>query len=240
MNMFSSGWLQRMADKSGTTPDSRIQAMFQILQDWTDVPGIREQLQSAAADETTQHALKAYLQYLVEASGATDPELVGMQLHMILLGALNEEMREPGSRALEHAGKAALLLVNAQKLVRRRMARGHMAVAASVMLMAGLTTLFMARQHPEPAMARPVTVIAATPATTSPDKISALYHLHHRVHAASCSYPQALMLAPEERAPFLENVIDGNVSKLPPESIVMVNQLYQKVDCYYPPQAMLL
>lgn len=238
MNMFSSGWLQRMADKSGTTPASRLQGMFRILQDWADVPGIREQFQHAAADKAAQNALKAYLLQLVQASGASDPELLGMQLHMILLGAVNEEMREPGGHAFEHAGKAALLLLDAEKPA-RRLAPGHMAMAASVMLAAGLTALFMVRQPPE-IMTQPVRMAGVVPASTSPDRISSLYHLHQRVHAASCSYPQALMLAPEERAPFLENVIDGNVSKLPPESMMMVKQLYQKVDCYYPPKAMLL
>jgi len=48
------------------------------------------------------------------------------------------------------------------------------------------------------------------------------------------------MLAPEQRAPFLENVVDGDVADIQPESMVMVSQLYQKVDCYYPPAAMLL
>lgn len=57
---------------------------------------------------------------------------------------------------------------------------------------------------------------------------------------ANCSYPQALMLPSEQRAPFIERVVNGNVGGLQPESMAMVNQLYQKLDCYYPPAAMLL
>jgi hypothetical protein len=48
------------------------------------------------------------------------------------------------------------------------------------------------------------------------------------------------MLAPEQRAPFIENVVDGNVGNIKSEAMGMVSQLYQKVDCYYPPAAMLL
>jgi hypothetical protein len=70
--------------------------------------------------------------------------------------------------------------------------------------------------------------------------VSALYHLHEQIRTANCSYPQALMLAPEQRAPFIERVVDGNVGNMQPESMVLVSQLYQKVDCYYPPAAMLL
>jgi hypothetical protein len=48
------------------------------------------------------------------------------------------------------------------------------------------------------------------------------------------------MLPPEQRAVYLEHVISGSVERLAPETLVMVNQLYQKVQCYYPPAAMLL
>lgn len=239
MNIISSGWLQRMVDKAGKTPESRIQALFQILQDWVDVPDIRLQLQDAPLDEAGQRALKSYLLQLVEASRVTNPEMVAGQLHMILLGALNEEMRQPGSRALEHGGQAAILLVNAQLAV-RRVTHGSLAIAASVVLMASVLTLLFARQQPEPIGARPLQMVAAASALPSPDRVAAFYHLHEQIRAANCSYPQALMLASEQRAPFLENVVDGNMGTIQPESMVMVSQLYRKVDCYYPPAAMLL
>lgn len=239
MNIFSSGWLQRMVDKAGTTPASRIHALFQILQDWVDVPGMRQQLQDAPLDEAAQRALKAYLLQLVQASGVTHPGMVAGQLYMILLGALNETMREPASQALEHGGKAALLLVNAQ-LPGRRVSRGNLAIAASVVLTVGALSLLIARQQQLPVVARPSLVAAAVSAAPSPDRLAAFYHLHEQIRAANCSYPQALMLAPEQRAPFLENVVDGDVADIQPESMVMVSQLYQKVDCYYPPAAMLL
>lgn len=66
------------------------------------------------SDEAGQRALKAYLLRLVEASKVTRPDLVASQMHMILLGALNEELRQHGSQALEHAGQAAVLLMTAQ------------------------------------------------------------------------------------------------------------------------------
>lgn len=239
MNIFSSGWLQRMVDKAGTTPDARIHALFRILQDWLDMPGMRQQLQDAPLDEAGQRALKAYLLQLLQASKVTHPGMVADQVTMLLLGALNQAMREPGSQALEYGGKAALLLVSAQ-MPDRRVARGGLALAASVVLMAGVLTLFIARQPLPPMVARPLLAVAGVSAVSSPDRIAAFYHLHEQIQAANCSYPQALMLAPEQREPFLDNVVNGNVGDMRPESVVMVSQLYQKVDCYYPPAAMLL
>jgi hypothetical protein len=238
MNIFSSGWLQRMVDKAGNTPARRIQVLFQILQDWSDVPGFRQQLHDVMSDKTGQRALKAYLLQLVEASKVTHSDLVASQVHMILLGALNEELRQPGSQALEHAGQAAVLLINAQ-LPARKVSYGRMAIAASVMLMAGVLALLYTGQQPEQISMHPQT-IAAISAAPSPESVAALYRMHEKMQAANCSYPQALMMAPEQRAPFLENVVDGNIGKMQPEALIMVSQLYQKVDCYYPPAAMLL
>lgn len=239
MNIFSSGWLQRMVDKAGKTPEARIQALFQILQDWVDVPGIRQQIQEVPLDESGRLALKEYLLHLVSAAGVTSPDMVADQLHMILLGALNEEIRQSGSQALECAGKAAALLVTAQLQNRRMSHNSNLAIAASVILMASMLTLFVTRQQPEPIAVRSVQLAAAASAP-SPERIASLYQLHEQMQAASCLYPQALMMPPEQRAPFLENVVNGRVGNIRPETIDMVSQLYKKVDCYYPPAAMLL
>jgi hypothetical protein len=239
MNIYSSGWLQHMADKAGKTPADRIHAVFQILQDWIEAPGMRQQLQDAPLDAASQQALKSYLQQLVEATGVTNPAVVTVQLHMMLLGALNEEMRQPGSQALEHGRTAALLLLTSQ-LPDRRVNSVNIALAASVVLMVGILSMFFTQQQPELSATSPMRLVAIAPVAPSPEKVAAIYHLHDQMLAANCSYPQALMLAPEQRAPFLENVVNGNLSKIQPESMIMINQLYQKVDCYYPPAAMLL
>ena len=240
MNIFSSGWLQRMADKSGKTPTSRIESVFHILHDWVDVPGMRQQLCDALLDNDSLHLLKSHLALLVHASGASNPEMVADQVYMILLGALNEEVRHSSSRSLIQASQAALILVTAQIPVRHSH-RSKYAVAASIMIMAGSLTWIFTHQHPpEIVAAQPARIVALVSVPTNPDRVSALYHLHEKISTADCSYPQALMLAPEQRAPFIENVVDGDIGDVPPESMVMVSQLYQKVDCYYPPAAMLL
>lgn len=240
MNIFSSGWLQHMVDKAAITPTARIQTLFQILQDWSDAPGLRAQLQEATHDEDGQRAIMAYLLQLVEATGVAMPEVVARQLHMVLLGALVQEMRQPGTHALEHAKSAAIQLVTAQMPSRRSRHFANTAIVASVALMVSISAIFLTRQAPVPVAVAPMRLMTTSAAISSPDKIAEIYHLHAQMQAANCSYPQALMLAPDQRGPFLENVVNGDLSKMRPEAIVMVSQLYQKVDCYYPPSAMLL
>ncbi|MEQ1600272.1 MAG: hypothetical protein ABL885_00725 [Methylophilaceae bacterium] len=238
--MFSSGWLQHLVDKAGKTPLSRIEAIFHILHDWLKVPDMRQKLRETLVDSQSQRELKAYLLQLVQASGTARPEMVTEQIYMVLLGALSDEIRHAGSDSLLQAGQAALMLVKAQTPVRRTNDR-KFAMAISVMVTTGSLAGFLAFQQ-SPGIKAPLAAqkVAAISTVSSPDKASALYHLHEQVRMANCSYPQALMLPSEQRAPFIERVVNGNVGGLQPESMAMVNQLYQKLDCYYPPAAMLL
>jgi len=233
MNIFTSGWLQRMVNKAGKTPVSRIQSLFQILHDWIEVPEVRSQIQEVSLDKAGWHALRAYLLQLVDATGVTNPDMVAGQIHMILLGAINEEIRNPGSQAIEHGGQAAILLVNAQLPI-KKMTQHKFAVAASVLLVAGLLTLLLAHLQTTQVSAQQMQVEAAVSIAPSPDQVATLYHLHDQTHAMNCSYPQALMLAPELRAPYIENIVNGDIGEIQPEAIAKVSKLYQKVDCYYP------
>lgn len=239
MNIVSSGWLQRMADKSGTSAEARIQAVFQILQDWIDVPDIRQQLQSQPLDGSDQAALQSYLQKQLQGTRVKQPAVVAIQLQMVLLGALSEELRNPGSQALTQGQQTVKVLIRAQ--TPNSIAFKSMAIAAAIFVVLGSFTLLLPQsQQYTPQHVHPLQVATLTDMPPSPDQVAKIYHLHEQLQAANCSYPQALMLAPEQRAPFMDRVVNGSTDKLQPESIMMINQLYQKVDCYYPPAAMLL
>lgn len=242
MNILFSDWLKRMVEKAGSTPQARIDALFKILQDWTDAPGMRQRLQEAPLSEADHRALKAYLLQLVLACGVSNPESVSGQLYLILLGALSEEMRNPHSHALSHAGQAANLLV-ARQAASRTGARSAMVAVASVLVVASALVLYVPTlerrsqiETESPGFSR----IALATVATNPDRVAALYQMHDKIQTGQCGYPQALMLPPEQRALFLENVVSLDKGKIAPESFMLVSQLYQKVDCYYPPAAMLL
>lgn len=227
-------------DRAAAKPRGRIVALFGVLQDWMDAPGIRQLLQVESLTDAGQREIKTYLLHLATDAGVPNPEILASQLSLILFGALNEELRNPGSGALLQAGQAADLLVAGHIDTRRSPQRYVRYVApltavlvAIAVLMPYPGSLVPVEQHrPQP--------VRAIPVVSNPDQVAAIYHMHDAMRAGDCWYPQALMLPPEQRAVYLEHVISGSVERLAPETLVMVNQLYQKVQCYYPPAAMLL
>lgn len=83
-------------------------------------------------------------------------------------------------------------------------------------------------------------VRSMAPVTTRPDQLVALYQMNEKLRTGQCSYPQALMLAAEQRATFLEGVVNIDTLNTATTNLDEVSQLYQKVHCSYAPAAMLL
>lgn len=242
MKILASGWLQRMAQKAGTTPQARMLALFDILQDWVEAPSMQQSLLDAAPVNADQSGLRTFLVQLAVKAGASDADALASQLYSILLGALREELRDPDRQALFHARLAAERLIASQMKSRAPM-RGVMVVSATALAMLLLLSVFAFNIKRQASSFAPLPVAMAKarmPDTLNPDQVAAVYHMHDKIRAGECGYPQALMLPPEQRAVYMENVVSGNGNHLMPATLVLVNQLYQRVDCYYPPAAMLL
>lgn len=240
MEILSSDWLRRMVEKAAATPRGRISALFGVLQDWTDAPGMRQLLREEWLNDNGQREIKKFLLHLATGAGASHPEALASQLSLVLFGALSEELRNPGSGALLQGGRAADLLL-AGHVVMRGSPQRYARYAAPVMaVMAALALLMPYAGSLLPVEDHPAQPVRAIPVASSPDQVAAIYRMHDAMRAGDCWYPQALMLPPEQRAVYMDHVIAGNVERLSPEMLMMVNQLYQKVQCYYPPAAMLL
>ena len=59
MDILNSTWLVKMVEKSAKTPQIRLLSLFDILDDWTEAPGVSEQLE--AIEHAGAGSLKAYL-----------------------------------------------------------------------------------------------------------------------------------------------------------------------------------
>ncbi|MDR2876283.1 MAG: hypothetical protein LBV44_10225 [Methylobacillus sp.] len=244
MQIITSGWLRRMVMKSAATPMARIIALFSILQDWLDAPGLRAQLLAADFDGESHRALAALLRSLVADAGFNEPEKLAAQLSFILIGALNAELRNPGCQAMTQAGNAAAGLLAASKPA--RITAPRVLAAASVAFAVLLTGLFfIPHSSPTPppistarieAAPRPVEVAI----TFRPDLLSAIYQMHERLRSGQCSYPQALMMAASQRAMFLEGVVNIEKLNTATADLEEVSRLYQQISCSYAPAAMLL
>jgi hypothetical protein len=241
MHVFTSDWLQRMVMKSSHAPANRIVNLFFILQDWMDAPGIREQLN--AIDFSSQATLKVFIHTLVTDAGLSDPEKLSFQLQFLLIGALNDELRNPGSQAFARAATAATVMVDAAKPVQAVKAHALAAISFGfIAVMVGVLAIMPLSQQSEspqtPQLATPIHNVAIV--SPRPDRLAAIYQLHDRLQTGQCSYPQALMLAADQRALFLDGVVNIDRLNTTASNLDEVTQLYKKVDCSYAPAAMQL
>jgi hypothetical protein len=246
MQLLSSDWLKRMVKKSAQTPEARIANLFVILQDWLDAPGMREHLLATSLDSVDHQNLNSFLLSLVADANLVEPEKLAFQLYFILLGALNEEIRNPGCNSMAQASDAASSLVAAAKPPRfskpRMFSIPSVATVAMVAFIAGAllmpTTFRSGKTQPLEHIA--LQAQTGSPAVSRPDSLVALYQMNERIKAGQCSYPQALMLAADQRAVFMEDVVNIDQLNTAATNLDEVRQLYQKVTCYYAPAAMQL
>lgn len=241
MHIFTSDWLKRMVIKSAASPEARIFNLFGILQDWMEAPGIREQL--SRLDAADHFELHAFIYTLVTDAKLPDSEKLAFQLQFLLLGALSDELRNPGNKAMEQAGEAAAVMIAAAQPAGLNQAHRLAAVSFGMLaLMIGAMVLMPISMPPEPVLhaKQTIPVHAVIPASAQPDRLAAIYQLHDKLQTGQCSYPQALMMAADQRALFLDGVVNIDRLNTATTNLDEVSQLYQKVDCSFAPAAMLL
>lgn len=238
--MLNSEWLLKMLVKSGDTPRGRLLALFDIVDDWIDAPHARN---AAWITHDNDGRLLQFLTGQARLAGVTDPAVLAWQLQCLLLGAVSEELRRPGSGALQAAKATAATLLASRLTPPRRFAPAALAAGMVVAaILAGLPALAPSGRAPQPAMphaAAPATQYASPlqPVSVSPLQVAALHQSLARVRQGDCQYPQALMLAAELRSVYLDSVVNGVV---PTERahLHQASQLMRQVECYYPPAAM--
>lgn len=247
--MLYSDWLLNMLEKSGSDPRSRILALFDILHDWSTAPGISRDAANPCGASGTPDALLAYLTMQLTALRLAEPEALAQQVHFIALGAVQAKMSGTCDRAFAQGKNAVAVLLDARRKPQIARVRS-VAVAASVFVIAFSAFLVSSKDaaapHSSPAIAATpaamTTALAGLPPApshqgSSPDQMASLHDSLERIRQGVCQYPQALMLAPENRAVFLETVVNGSV----PDSANQMREahrLAQQVECYYPPVAM--
>lgn len=246
--MLHSDWLLKMMEKSGADPKAQILALFDILHDWTEAPGMRPAFAETALQSGSAEKLLAYLTWQTTALRLPDPEAVAHQIYCIALGALQAQLAASGGDAFVQARSAAAVLLDTG--IPRKSHVKAAALTASVCML--VAAVFVAPdigiepvRQPDAGAVLPLPLrtqaTALHPAkvlqANSPDQVASLHDSLERIRRGVCQYPQALMLPPEYRAIFIENVVNGSVS---PSTTDMpeIRKLVQKVECYYPPVAM--
>lgn len=244
MDILNSNWLVQMLAKAGKTPQTRLLSLFDILDDWTEAPGVSEQF------ETVEHAgavaLKAYLSLEAAKAGAALPEVLATQLHMMAASAIQEKLAGHNKAALVHAKSAAQALITAQTKKEFHIARSSVyAIAASfigILVIASSILLYNSTdiaQPPQVGIAQQSTIFkpVVNNVTASPQSTVALMKQIEQMRSGNCQLIEAIQLPDEQKSIYFQNIVLGQISTDPKEQ-ALVRELLGKIRCNYSPMLM--
>lgn len=231
--------LQSLKTHQHDKPRLNLLHVFDLMLNSTHPP-------SELAEELHQQkpGLIRLLRKQAKVSGAQLPDALAQQIFIMLDSALQQELQNPGSQAMQHARVATTALIHAQCDGSWRKLRDF-GMSASFISLLGIT-LFMAwymlRELP-PVQKSPSShqlwgAVAQDHTLKTSHVAAELYNMIERMHQGTCHFPQALMLNESERGVFLSAVMSGNLSSQA-DDLKLASQLLKKVNCEYKPLIMM-
>lgn len=246
MDILNSNWLIQMLKKTGQTPQAHLLSLFDILDDWTNAPGVGEQFEFGRPEDNAS-LLQTYLSLEAAKAGAALPEMLATQLYFMALSATQEKLQGNNQAGLQHAKSAADALITAQTKKEFRIARSSAyAIAASfigALVIAG--SLFILNKQtsetnqPQLATLAPVVeqLKVSNRLIATPEKTAALFAQIEQMRHGNCQLIEALQLPDSYKKIYFENIVLGQISTVPSEQII-VRELLQKIRCNYTPMLM--
>lgn len=245
MDILHSNWLVQMLRKSARTPEDRMLKLFDLLDDWSNAPGIAlepEQL----VPHTDANSLKTYLALEAEKAGAALPDMLANQLYFMAISAMQEKIIDHNDASMLHAKNAADALIKAQTKKEFHIPRASAyAVAASFIgtLFVG-AVVFFTTQYDKPQTTHVATTDAATtfqptfsPQYASPMSTATLVAEIERMRHGNCRLLEAIQLPDRYKSIYFQNIVLGQISTDPGEQKI-VRELLAKIRCNYTPMLM--
>lgn len=246
MNILNSNWLVQMLSKAGKTPQARLLGLFDILDDWSEAPGISEQFEMV--EHIGAEVLKTYLSLEAAKAGAALPEMLATQLHMMAASALREKLAGHNQAALTHAKSAAQALITAQTKKEFHIARSSVyAIAASFVGALVITASILLYNNLYPSHLNNIAVASqkntfkpvinndSLPA--SPQNTVALMKQIEQMRNGNCRLLEAIQLPDKHKSIYFQNIVLGQISTNPKEQ-KLVRELLSKIRCNYTPMLM--
>ncbi|MEQ1600269.1 MAG: TetR/AcrR family transcriptional regulator [Methylophilaceae bacterium] len=117
-------WLVNRLHRTATNPTEKLQQLFDAVEEWLANPQcsglafIKASAEFPQPDnpvhklsEELSHEFRDYITLLAKDAGIRCHEALGLQLSMLIEGAVLSEQLSPGSQALEFAKQAAYILI---------------------------------------------------------------------------------------------------------------------------------
>lgn len=246
-------WFFRLVENSGQSPAERLVAVFGVVENLLQAPDIRERLKQEFPGKAhclyQASELSDFLGTLADAAGMTNPAGMAQQLSILLQGAIAEELRNPGSGALNEAATVARVVID-KSTKGSRLEIGSRAGWASV---GGVVALLLAvtlnliptvpttTSHALPAARSSMVQVAhPVPAGVSPDEIEAVLALHEKFERGICRAPHLLVL-PQGQVTAYMNVVDARKPDDPAadsrnlRAFLAWFDTVKAIECYDPP-----
>lgn len=246
MDILNSNWLIQMLKKTEKTPQARLLSLFDVLDNWTDAPGLNTQFEPINP-ETNTNLLQTYLSLEAAKAGAALPEMLATQLYFMALSATQEKLHGNNNAGLQHAKSAAEALITAQTKKEFRIARSSAyAIAASfigALVIAG--SIFILNKPSETKQPQLATLtpevkqvkVGRSSLIATPKKTAALFAQIEQMRHGNCQLIEAIQLPDSYKKIYFENIVLGQISTVPSEQII-VRELLQKIRCNYTPMLM--
>ncbi len=249
MNPLESEWFFRMIERGGKTPSEKLVAIFSVTEHWIAAPGIRESFLKNYPERGhflhSCNQLKRFLADLATAGRIEKPEILASHLVILLQGAIVEELRNPATRPLTEAAKAA------QAVIARshgKHGRGKYAWFAAGGIAAGIFATAMVWHLHTGMDTRPLpshialasSKLAPMPAGVSPSEMEAILVLHEQIEKGVCPAPQLLVLPPGQMTAYM-NIINFRTPDNPAADRENIRafldwyNLARSTECYMPP-----
>lgn len=246
-------WFFRLIEKSGQSPAEQLVAVFDVVENLLQAPGIRERLKQEFPGKA--HCLYAagelsnFLAELAKSAGMANPEGLAQQLGILLQGAIAEELRHPGSGALGEAAAVARVVIDksAKKPVLDLGAKvGWASVGGGVVALLLAVTINLVPTVPAStahALPPPQKMVQAShpmPVGVSPDEIEAVLALHEKIERGICRAPHLLALPPGQMTAYM-NVVEARTPDDPAadsrnlRAFLAWFDTIKSIECYDPP-----
>ena len=266
MDILNSDWLIKMLEKSSTNPHARLLKLFDILEDWLDAPNIvapniiasntvksdmKVQINSALPPQKNTYLLQEFLALEAAKAGAAMPEILANQLYFMAVAAAQEKLQANNPKSLSHAKSAASALIMAQtkKEFHIKKSSAYAIAASSFAVVIGAGTLFMfgldvkpkqlalSQPMPQTAMPTAASTLTANPELANPEQTAALVAQLELMRHGNCQLIEAIQLPDNQKAIYINMVVNGRVSTDPKEQLVALD-LIKKTRCNYTPMLM--
>lgn len=247
MDILNSDWLIKMLEKSSAKPQDRLLNLFDILEDWLDAPAFNTQHNAIKTSQNNSGTLKKFLTTEATKAGAEMPEMLADQLYFMAVAAIQEKLQSSNSQiSFRHAKNAARALIAAQSKKEFHIKKSAAyAIAASFLIavfglsyssilnfenvaittVASQSALLTNENSEEPA------------AIANPEQTAALVAQLELMRHGNCQLIEAIQLPDNQKAIYINMVVNGRVSTDPKEQIIALD-LIKRTRCNYTPMLM--